>query len=224
MTKTRGGYVMINLAHVELSDSAVTFAGLYQKLMAQLGKPIMLCNINIGGTEYQDCYVQPVFTENGFVMTVGDYTVTVASNSGVTAVSGIVGVDFTQIQEQIDAIPKVININLATSADPGELTDPMSPVTCTVQTGTYSGIFPGDVALVKLTISTGGSETYQGVALARKSGVSSYPNRCAVIGTLKNSPAFAGDSLLEVSLFVELRENSTPTITATHITLVKYTS
>lgn len=91
MIKTKGGYAMVDLAHVSLSGVGVTFAGLYQKLYSKIGKPILLCNVNIGGTEYQDCYVQPVYTAEGFEMTVGDYTVTVASNSVVTATEGIVG-------------------------------------------------------------------------------------------------------------------------------------
>lgn len=82
---------MVDLAHVSLSGLGVTFTGLYQKLYSKLGKPILLCNVCIGETEYQDCYVQPVYTAEGFEMTVGDYTITVSSNSVVTATEGIVG-------------------------------------------------------------------------------------------------------------------------------------
>lgn len=111
MIKTKGGYAMVDLAHVSLSGVGVTFAGLYQKLYSKLGKPILLCNVNIGGTEYQDCYVQPVYTAEGFEMTVGDYTITVASNSVVTATEGIVGGDggASELSELVD-----VDINLDT--------------------------------------------------------------------------------------------------------------
>lgn len=102
---------MVDLAHVSLSGLGVTFAGLYQKLYSKIGKPILLCNINISGTEYQDCYVQPVYTAEGFEMTVGDYTITVSSSSVVTATEGIVGGESgaTELTQLVD-----VGINLDT--------------------------------------------------------------------------------------------------------------
>lgn len=102
MNRILGGYQTVNFGHVVLSDVKVTFAGLYEKFRVNLGKPMMLCNINIGGTEYQDCYCQPVLTDSGIEMTVGDYTLTVSSDSGVTVQSGIIGVEPPEIGDLED--------------------------------------------------------------------------------------------------------------------------
>lgn len=143
---------MVDLAHVSLSGLGVTFAGLYQKLYSKIGKPILLCNVNIGGTEYQDCYVQPVYTAEGFEMTVGDYTIMVSSNSVVTATEGIVGGGEGGASE----LSELEDVNISTPQDGDVLTYSNGEWV----NGQPSGGGSGDVT--GLLMYCDASESYQG--------------------------------------------------------------
>lgn len=86
-----GGYQIVNLAGVNLTDTGVTFKGLYGRLFKDIGKPVLLSGVVLYNQSYQDCYVQPVYTLEGFKMTVGDYTITVTVDDLVLSTYGIIG-------------------------------------------------------------------------------------------------------------------------------------
>lgn len=87
----KGGYQIVDLKNIELSDQGFLFIGLYNQLLNNHDKVVMLSNINIEGITFKDYFVQPIVTDEGIECTIGDKTLTVSSDDITIVEDGIIG-------------------------------------------------------------------------------------------------------------------------------------
>ena len=87
----KGGYQIIDLHNVELDDSPYLMRDLYDRLMNNHNKVVMLSNINIEGFDFKDYFVQPIIDGTDIKCTIGDKTLLVTEGSYVAVVDGIIG-------------------------------------------------------------------------------------------------------------------------------------
>ena len=87
----KGGYQIVDLKNIELSEQGYLFSGLYNQLLNNHDKVVMLSNINIEDITFKDYFVQPIVTENGIECTIGDKTITVTPLDVVSVADGIIG-------------------------------------------------------------------------------------------------------------------------------------
>lgn len=87
----KGGYKIVDLNNIELTDTAFLFTGLYNKLVENQNKTILLSNININFEPFNDYFVQPVVVGGNVLCTIGDYTLTITPDDYVYVEEGIVG-------------------------------------------------------------------------------------------------------------------------------------
>ncbi len=67
----KGGYQIVDLRGESLSGTAVTIPGTYEKIEGTR-KPILLTNINKGGTEIHNSFVSPLVSSSNFLITLPD--------------------------------------------------------------------------------------------------------------------------------------------------------
>lgn len=79
-----GGYKIIDLKGTSLSTTAKTIEGVYAGI-GSTKKPIMLCNINIGGTAYHDTIINITVSSSKYVWTVYGYNFEVTNQDKVKA-------------------------------------------------------------------------------------------------------------------------------------------
>ena len=79
-----GGYKIIDLKGKSLSTTATTIDGVYAGI-GSTKKPIMLCNINIGGTAYHDTIINITVSSSKYVWAVYGYNFEVTSADAVKA-------------------------------------------------------------------------------------------------------------------------------------------
>ena len=79
-----GGYKIIDLKNESLSSTAKTIDGVYAGI-GSTKKPIMLCNINIGGTAYHDTIINVTVSSSKYVWAVYGYNFEVTSADKVKA-------------------------------------------------------------------------------------------------------------------------------------------
>ena len=80
----KGGYQIINLDGVVHNDgSGVTHEGIYERIKGTQ-KPIMISGININGSDYHDCYVEPNVKNSNYEFKMYGYKVTVTNSDVVT--------------------------------------------------------------------------------------------------------------------------------------------
>lgn len=92
MNMIKGGYKVIDLSDIALSNVPYEIPGIYAKIQKSFEKAILISNLNIDGEQQQDYFCQPVKTAGGdFTMTVGDYTLTITSSDNVSVAEGIIG-------------------------------------------------------------------------------------------------------------------------------------
>ncbi len=80
----KGGYQIIDLKNVELtSGTGTVFDGVYEKIEGTR-KPILVSGLNVGGTEYNDAYVQFTVSGSNYTTTIYGMTLTIADDDTVT--------------------------------------------------------------------------------------------------------------------------------------------
>lgn len=127
----KGGYQIIDLKGIELDDTPVTFDGIYDKMLENVGKVCLVANIDVDADPNFDHYfVQPIISGTTILCTVGNKTLKVNAEDGVSVEDGIVGggssgtSDYTDLSNK----PSINSVTLAgnkTSHDlglQGELT------------------------------------------------------------------------------------------------------
>lgn len=83
----KGGYKIVDLQDMSLSDQAVTIAGIYDSIEQSYQKALILSGINIGGVEKNDIYVELKHDDNSYSVVAYGYTITITSEDAVTAVA-----------------------------------------------------------------------------------------------------------------------------------------
>lgn len=80
----KGGYQIIDLEGKQLTlGTGMQYEGLYEKIEGTR-KPCYVSGINIGGTEYHDCYVNFSVNESAFEGELYGNTITVENTDVVT--------------------------------------------------------------------------------------------------------------------------------------------
>ena len=105
----KGGYQIIDLQMNELSSTPSLITGLYNKLLKNHNKVVLLANIGINGN-FKDYYVQPVLDSTGIKCTIGNKTITVTSSDYISVADGVVG--GTDNYEDLENKPKINDITL----------------------------------------------------------------------------------------------------------------
>lgn len=80
----RGGYQMIDLKNKSLSTTEVEIPGVYEAIEGNYRKPILLHNINLGGTEKADAYVDFTLSSTTYSATVYGGTIAITEDDEVT--------------------------------------------------------------------------------------------------------------------------------------------
>ena len=65
MPNKKGGYKIVSLKGLDLTDDSLELAGLYDALLVSYDKPILLCDINIDGEIKKNAIVQVEKTADG---------------------------------------------------------------------------------------------------------------------------------------------------------------
>lgn len=78
-----GGYQIINLHNIPLSNTVVNIQGIYD-LIESTRKVILLSNINIDGIEYHDTFINITVDNSNYIATVYEKTLTITSNDNIT--------------------------------------------------------------------------------------------------------------------------------------------
>lgn len=87
----KGGYQIIDLKGIELDDTPVTFDGIYDKMLENVGKVCLIANVDVNDPNFDHFFVQPVMSGTTILCTVGDKTLKVNNEDGVSIEAGIVG-------------------------------------------------------------------------------------------------------------------------------------
>lgn len=89
----KGGYQIVDLKGIELTDDGYYFEGLYNKLVNNHDKTILLANISIWGGDKKDYFVQPIIDYDYDLIkcTIGDYTFKCSTDDYVWVDYGIIG-------------------------------------------------------------------------------------------------------------------------------------
>ena len=112
----KGGYQIIDLKGIELDDTPVTYDGIYDKMLENVGKVCLVANIDVDNDPNFDHYfVQPIISGTTILCTVGNKTLKVNAEDGVSVEDGIVGggpggsSDYTDLSNK----PSINSITLA---------------------------------------------------------------------------------------------------------------
>lgn len=80
----KGGYQIINLENKDLTTGVgMQYSKLYEKIEGTR-KPILLSGIQIDGTEYHDCFVEPIVDGTNYNVTAYGKTITISDLDIVT--------------------------------------------------------------------------------------------------------------------------------------------
>lgn len=80
----RGGYQIVNLKGISLSNTAVVIPGIYESIEGNHFKPLLLSGINLSGVEKADSYITTKAGTNDFTISVYEGTITVTNEDFVT--------------------------------------------------------------------------------------------------------------------------------------------
>lgn len=80
----KGGYQIINLKNVALSDSAVNVEGVYETIEGNYYKPLLLSGIYIDGKEMADIYVTATVEAGNYVISAYGGIITITANDEIT--------------------------------------------------------------------------------------------------------------------------------------------
>lgn len=106
-----GGYQILDLGGVELSDSAVTINGAYETIKNSNGKAILVSGANFSGTKVADTFACAIPGTNKYSFLICGYQFEVASNDEVKSVpvdTNLIGVPTMSGYNKF-GIPKVLN-------------------------------------------------------------------------------------------------------------------
>ena len=79
----QGGYQIVDLKDLPLSDTAVNIPGVYDSIEGTR-KAILLSGINIGGVEYHDTFIEVTVDSSNYTATVYGKTLTITSDDNIT--------------------------------------------------------------------------------------------------------------------------------------------
>ena len=111
----KGGYQIIDLKGIELDDTPVTFDGIYDKMLENVGKVCLIANVDVNDPNFDHFFVQPVMSGTTILCTVGDKTLKVNNEDGVSIEAGIIGggsggtSDYTDLSNK----PSINNVTLS---------------------------------------------------------------------------------------------------------------
>ena len=81
---TKGGYQIIDLKNKALTSGVgMKFDGVYDKVKGT-HKPILVCGLNVGGTEYHDSYVDFTVAGTAYTGTIYGKTIKIEDTDVVT--------------------------------------------------------------------------------------------------------------------------------------------
>lgn len=80
----RGGYQIVDLKNKSLSTTEVVISGIYDVIEGNYRKPLLLHNINIGGTEKADAFVEMSISDTTYSCTVYGGTIAITDDDEVT--------------------------------------------------------------------------------------------------------------------------------------------
>lgn len=107
----KGGYQIIDLKGIELDDTPVTFDGIYDKMLDNVGKVCLVVNVDVNDPNFDNFFVQPVMSGTTILCTVGDKTLKVNNEDGVSIEAGIIGgsSDYTDLSNK----PSINDVTLS---------------------------------------------------------------------------------------------------------------
>ena len=79
---TRGGYRIVDLKNISLNGTLKDVPGVFASI-DQKHKARLLTNINIGGVQYHDTFIDPVYSSSKYTFTVYGYNFEVTSGNKV---------------------------------------------------------------------------------------------------------------------------------------------
>lgn len=81
----RGGYMILDVSGHNLSSGVqATIPGIYERLEANHGKPVLLSGLNVGGKEYGDIFVDVTLNESAYNFTAYGKTVKIEAEDKIT--------------------------------------------------------------------------------------------------------------------------------------------
>lgn len=84
----KGGYKIIDLKNLSLSDESVTIPGIYESIEGNYRKPLLLSGINLGRVEKADAFITAIAGDNAYTISVYGGTITITNENAVTYVTG----------------------------------------------------------------------------------------------------------------------------------------
>ena len=101
----KGGYKIIDFKGTELGSTAVEISGIYNQIVDDYNKPIMVSGVSISGELQDDAYASVSNSEDGLTLTVYDGVITVTDDDEVTFTSAMSNVELAEeINDLIDGL------------------------------------------------------------------------------------------------------------------------
>lgn len=158
----KGGYQIIDLKGIELDDTPVTYDGIYDKMLDSVGKVCLVANVDVNDPNFDHFFVQPVMSGTTILCTVGNKTLKVNAEDGVSVEAGIVGggssgtSDYTDLSNK----PSINSVSLAgnkTSHDLGLQDELTAGSNVSISEGVISATDTTYSAMTGATASTAGT-------------------------------------------------------------------